>query len=120
MNYKNFIYFFLIFLFVGCSKNNEPKQEINNENIISKDKMVEILVDFYLVESAIQYNTRFRINTRIFSNYYYKPILEKHKITPEDFHESIEYYSKDIDGIDEIYTEVISILSEKLSEVKNE
>ena len=91
-----------------------------DDNIIPKDKMVEIIVDAQFVESALKVHKRKREDMVAYTDHYYNYIFEKHNITKEEFEESLEYYSENIAELDRIYADVINILSRKLSETKNE
>ena len=54
----------------GSKKEQEPiVEEKPVGNIIPRDKMVDVLVDFHLVDSGIKYNLRWGINTDIYSRF---------------------------------------------------
>tara|TARA_B100001939_G_scaffold319046_1_gene306929 strand:+ start:435 stop:869 length:435 start_codon:yes stop_codon:yes gene_type:complete len=76
-------------------------------NLISEDKMIEILYDMSLISVSKG------INKRIIENNGMKPkkyILKKHNIDSIQFVASNEYYSKDLEAYLSIYEEVLKKL----------
>ena len=76
-------------------------------NLISEDKMIEILYDMSLISVSKG------INKRIIENNGMKPkkyILKKHNIDSTQFVASNEYYSKDLETYLSIYEEVLKKL----------
>ena len=76
-------------------------------NLISEDKMIEILYDMSLISVSKG------INKRIIENNGMKPkkyILKKHNIDSIQFVASNEYYSKDLETYLSIYEEVLKKL----------
>ena len=76
-------------------------------NLISEDKMIEILYDMSLISVSKG------INKRIIENNGMKPkkyILKKHNIDSTQFVASNEYYSKDLETYLSIYEEVLNKL----------
>ena len=76
-------------------------------NLITEDKMIEILYDMSLISVSKG------INKRIIENNGMKPkkyILKKHNIDSIQFVASNEYYSKDLETYLSIYEEVLKKL----------
>ena len=76
-------------------------------NLISENKMIEILYDMSLISVSKG------INKRIIENNGMKPkkyILKKHNIDSIQFVASNEYYSKDLEAYLSIYEEVLKKL----------
>ena len=76
-------------------------------NLISEDKMIEILYDMSLISVSKG------INKRIIENNGMKPkkyILKKHNIDSIQFVASNQYYSKDLETYLSIYEEVLNKL----------
>ena len=109
-------YFLIIsaILFLGCI---HKKEKNANFNIIPKQEMIQILVDVELAESAIVIEQSRNKNIDIFSTYYYDSVFKKYKISRKQFEENLKYYAKKDDDFNEIFTQVINILSRKQSEV---
>ena len=111
---KKYFLFLSMILFFGCI---HKKEKNANSNIIPKQEMIQILVDVELAESAIAIHQNRNNNIDIYSNYYYNSIFKKYKISRKKFEESLKYYAKKGDDFNEIFTQVINILSRKQSEV---
>jgi len=85
--------------------------------MIPKQEMIQILVDVELAESAIVIEQSRNKNIDIFSTYYYDSVFKKYKISRKQFEENLKYYAKKDDDFNEMYIQVINILSRKQSEV---
>tara|TARA_B100000575_G_C23095484_1_gene631820 strand:- start:905 stop:1363 length:459 start_codon:yes stop_codon:yes gene_type:complete len=100
---KKIIFIFLVIYSCGSvtDKNIKPK------NLISEDKMIDILYDMSLISVSKG------INKRILENNGLKPkkyILKKYDIDSIQFVTSNKYYSKDLDIYLSIYEEVLNKL----------
>ena len=83
------------------------EKNVAPDNLISEDKMIEILYDMSLISVSKG------INKRIIENNGMKPkkyILKKHNIDSIQFVASNEYYSKDLEAYLSIYEEVLKKL----------
>jgi hypothetical protein len=90
------------------------------ENVLSKEKMALILTDVQEAEAQIQSLSLERNDsTKAIAYGYYKSIFEKHKITPEKFRESFDFYANNLGILDKIYDEVIVNLSKAQAEAGN-
>ncbi len=99
---------------ISCSK----KEEKIPENILSKNKMIQVLVDVHIAEATIQ-NKYLALNdsTKNIAAGYYRNLFEKNKITEQQFRESFSYYSHHLDLLNKIYEEVINELSKSKSHI---
>ena len=99
---KIIIIFFIINSCIFMDEKN-----VAPDNLISEDKMIEILYDMSLISVSKG------INKRIIENNGMKPkkyILKKHNIDSIQFVASNEYYSKDLETYLSIYEEVLKKL----------
>ena len=90
-------------IFYSCNLINKEKNNIP-ENLISEEKMINIIYDMSLISVSKG------INKRILENNGMKPksyILNKHKIDSLQFVNSNEYYSKDLEKYLYIYESVL-------------
>lgn len=94
------IYIFITLLFVSCYGIDRPKKP---ENLMSKDKMVDVLVELALVSSAKGINKRELENKGIVPDTF---VYKKHKIDSTIFANSNNYYAYDIDEYSQIYKDV--------------
>jgi len=100
---KKLILIFLIFHSCGFM----DEENVIPENLISEDKMIDILYDMSLISVSKG------INKRILENNGMKPkkyILRKYNIDSLQFVVSNEYYSRDLERYLKIYDEVLNKL----------
>lgn len=101
MIFKRIVVVLLILVAVtSCYKLNGPEKP---KNLISKDKMVDILIDIRLMSAATGKNQNILFSNDIKS---YKYIYEKYNIDSLQFALSNSYYAFRVDDYDEIYAEV--------------
>lgn len=101
MTLKRFIaYFGVAVALVACKRINSPKKP---ENLISKEKMVDILIDAKLISSASNVNKTIMKNKGIDLDTY---IFTKHNIDSLQFALSNNYYAFHIKDYEEIYNKV--------------
>ena len=105
------ILFLSSLILISCSKNEEKIPA----DIISKDKMVQVMVDIHLAEARSQMGTPFN-DVKAQKQSYYKFIFKKHKISYEQLRKSLNYYSAHPEIFSEVYDEVITELSKKQAE----
>lgn len=91
-----------LLLLVSCQKNtiDKPKKP---DNLISKDKMVEIIYDMSLITVAKGVNKRLLEDEGLNPREY---VFKKHGIDSIQFIQSNNYYAYNLKNYDEIYTEV--------------
>ncbi len=106
------VYSFILVILLVFACN--PRQK-SSENIIPKDKIVQILTDVMIAESAITIEQGNDIDTKVMTKYYYSGVFKKHNITQKQFEESMHYYSKNDKNFNEIFSHVIDSLSKKQS-----
>ena len=108
------IIYFLIILLVSCNPKDKEKP-----NVLSREQMVDILIDIQLVEAKLAYEKISTISFEQISTKYYESVFSKYNISKEEFEESMFYYEKDIEELDNIYTDVITKLNKIQSEIIN-
>lgn len=98
-------------IFLSCGSN---KKEVP-DNIIPKDKIVDVISDIELTQALIKLkfnNTDSLINqSQLFNEMY-----AKHNTSQEQFNNSLAFYAQDPKKMDTIYAKVITKLSEKQAE----
>lgn len=98
-NVKKTYYFFVFILLTSCSEKLLEKPD----NLISKDKMVEVLKDLAIVNAAKSTNVTVLRDNNIEPMAY---IFEKHGIDSVQFVESDKYYASLPVEYERIYKEV--------------
>ena len=105
---------FFILIFFSCSKGKPP------EGILSKDKMVSLLVDIHLTEPLYKQRFALGLGDSSVMEDLYLSALKKHKVSPKVFERSVFYYGKYPEQYKEIYNKVLDRLSEMEIKVQQE
>lgn len=113
---KILVYYLLPFIFFASCSGNDIQIP---ENVLPKEKMVQILTDVQITEAAmlLQSNKGNISKTRIPD--YYQFIFKKHQITEKQFRESFTFYIGQVELMDNMYEEVINEISKRQAEVVN-
>lgn len=99
---KYIAYILMTLLIVSCG--GEGKKRIKKPNdLIKKDKMVDIIYDMSLVSAAKGVNRKLMEQQGVNPEKY---VYEKHGIDSVQFAQSNEYYAFDLDAYEEIYNKV--------------
>lgn len=97
-------------LLAGCREERETRL------LIPEDKLVEVLVDVHLAESALQ--NRFGPAKDSLAGLYYDKIFELHDVEEADFEETMERLRRDPETAERIYETVLEKLSAMEAEVR--
>ncbi|QCE41473.1 DUF4296 domain-containing protein [Psychroserpens sp. NJDZ02] len=100
MKQNPLIYILLVLLFVSCYGVQKPDKP---DDLLSEDKMVDVLVDLTIMSSAKGINKRELENRGIMPDSF---IYNKHKIDSAQFVSSNDYYAYDIEKYNEMYVKV--------------
>lgn len=101
---KYFSFVIMALLFLGCQEVKKPEKP---ENLISKEKMADILTDVYISNAARS------INNKLLKDYNIKldsVIYKKYNIDSLQFVKSNGYYSSNL----KTYTKLITSVEERL------
>ncbi|RBP34958.1 uncharacterized protein DUF4296 [Oceanihabitans sediminis] len=114
---KKLLYQFSILLIVSCSTVDKPKKP---DNLLSKDKMVDIIIEMSMLNSAKGVNKKLLEQKGIDLQKY---IYNKHQIDSVQFAKSNEYYAFNMDDYQDIYAKVkdsLEVLKEKFIAIQGE
>ncbi|WP_296380704.1 DUF4296 domain-containing protein [Winogradskyella sp.] len=100
----------LCLLVLACNETDKPKKP---ENLISKDKMSEVLYDLYIVNAAKGVNRKLLETNGFIPETY---VLTKYNIDSTQFADSNTYYAFDID----IYKAIVDKVKIRLEKEKEE
>lgn len=107
----------ILLLFVLFSCNDQIGSKPAPDNLIEKDKFVNIIKELSLVESHVQLKyghvSRFQ-ETMIMSA---KAIFMQYKVTGKQFEASMDYYASRQLEMQEIYTEVLESLNQESGKI---
>ncbi len=115
----SFRYWFVI---IGClwlAACQQPAEQ-KPDYLLDEDKMVAVMVDMHLVETAqnlkvIEPDTTFAEYDRMFGS-----VFTTHAVTKADFDSSLYYYATRTDEMHVIYDKVLERLSELESRVRSD
>jgi hypothetical protein len=92
------------------------------EDVMEKEKFVEIITDLYLLEAHFETFHQHKIEDFQDSlSIYYNALFHKHQVTKEQIHEAINCYVLERKMINQIHDEIInslSLMEEKSNEEK--
>lgn len=106
--YKRSILIGLLLAFISC---NDTIDKPNN--LIEKDKMVDILYDISLLEAIKSQNINGGISNKNANAYLYK----KYKIDSIQFAQSNKYYAADVEEYKKMFEEVKTRLEEQVKKI---
>jgi hypothetical protein len=104
----------------GCYNIPEEEVMLPPDNLIGIDKMVELLAEVEIAESALRQKQNYGNEISKLKEEYYTAIFTKYEVSKEQFDESLNYYKQDLETINMIYEQVITRLSVIESEVQLE
>lgn len=102
----------LCFASVGCAK----KKRISGKEYVSKEVLVDVLVDIHLIDGITDHRNYLRKYNYIDSIDLITPIFNKHQITKEKFDSTIAEYSRHPELLDQVYDEVMMKLNVMLDD----
>lgn len=115
-NLKTLKYFFhlsiLLALAVMISSCGKSNQRITKkpDNLIKKETLSNILLDVYIIESAIYYKTQKGADVVLYTTAYYNALFKKHNITKKQFMQSMSYYIETDNKASNLFLNVINKL----------
>ncbi len=111
MNDLKLIILACVLTIVSCTQ--ESPLDIEPANLISEEKMVDILIDVHITESALSLKNFSRDSSLRLFAYYKEDIYKEHTITETQFRESFDYYARHAKQFDAIYVAVIDSIAVK-------
>ena len=112
---KRVIFFlFILVIFFGCTWDNLP------EGVLSRKKMVPILVDIHLSEAINNQRYNLSLNKDSLPEDLYLSICKKYKVDRAIIEKSLIYYGKHTRAYIPVYDEVLNVLSEMEVKAKND
>jgi len=103
---------FLSLLLLNCSSFQDKQDEVAPPHLISQDKMIVVLADIQITEAYLKDLRKQGYSVKDTTLVYYERVFKKNEITKTAFEESLLYYKRDLEHLDEMYTLVITRLNE--------
>ncbi|MDO6595495.1 DUF4296 domain-containing protein [Oceanihabitans sp. 2_MG-2023] len=107
---KNILFTCLVLLLVSCYNQNKPNKP---DNLISKDKMVSVIIDMSMYSSAKGVNKKILENNGVKLQ---ELIFKKHNIDSAQFANSNYYYTYHTEDYEVIYKQVRDSLTKLKAE----
>jgi hypothetical protein len=98
-----YLCFLTFFIIISCSNSLDEK-------LLSKEILVEILIDMHVLEVAIDNLNLSKDSSLVFYNQKEKEIFKKYNIDDKIYRESFSYYFFKPKELDQIYEHVIDSL----------
>ncbi|MBI1287271.1 MAG: DUF4296 domain-containing protein [Flavobacteriales bacterium] len=102
--------------FGSCQENAEKKPDY----LLDEDKMVSVMVDMHLVETAQNLKVIEPDSANLNYDRMFESIFVSHGVTKTEFDSSLYYYSTRTEEMNVIYDKVLEQLSELESEVNSD
>lgn len=105
------LFFFLLLVLSACQF---KESEQNEQAVIPKDVMIDMIVDFALIDASVE-SDMLKDNKQIYQKKlgYYECVFEEYQFTEKEFKESYLIYSNNLTEFDLMYDEVLEKLSIK-------
>ena len=115
------IQFLLLLLCLGCAPTIDHR-ESPPEDLIPREVMVDVIVDLKMMDAILTTKQKAKAKDIDATKYYlYNSVLDKYKISREQFERSHSFYQQDLKIMDGIYAEALTRLSKmKSSPERNE
>jgi hypothetical protein len=94
------------FILFSCIKPEEPTADI-----IPKDSMAQILIDIHLAEAKVAVKNPSPDTGQMMYEYYKRGIYKNYNISPQRFNSSLEFYTRNVTELNQIYEVVVDSLS---------
>lgn len=109
---KKVVLFAACSLMIACAESEEVEIP---ENVLSSEKMAEVMVDVHLLEAAMNLNAGIATETIPHE----LDIFKSHNVSQQQYEESYRFYTEHPELMGEIYQIVLNELSKKQAEVAN-
>lgn len=94
------------FFINACKNGNKPPKDI-----MKQDKMREVMIDVFLAETYVQDQMFSQDTAKNRAKELYTKILAKHNLTQEEYHKSLNFYTRHPD----LYAQVLQPIIDSLS-----
>jgi len=91
----------------SCIKKDEGKIDAS----ISKEKMIDVMTEVYLMESFHTRTQSFRPGLRDSLDFYYKALFERHHISSDEFNRNVKIYAGHPEVFKAMHEEILNRLS---------
>lgn len=109
--FKHLVSLLIIIAFIsGCSNKGDKVPR----HIMPPDSMTLFIKEMQIVEATLLHLQESSMDANAYRDLFFDSLFESHNTTEERFEESLLFYSKNLDLLNEIYADVVSELSQEL------
>jgi hypothetical protein len=105
----------LVLISLASCYNTKPEPSFDMTMVLPADSMVILLADIHLADGIFDNIKEKKIQAGHLSSEYFEAVLRKHNINSNTYKESMRYYAYHAEKMDEIYEDIITLLSKKES-----
>jgi hypothetical protein len=92
---------------------SETELDVKPADLISEEKMIDVLIDVHITESALSLKNFNRDSSLKLFSYYKEDVFKEHQISEKQFQESFDYYARHSKQFDRMYAVIIDSLTVK-------
>lgn len=92
---------------------SESPSDVKPTDLVSENKMVDIMIDIHMTESALSLKNFNRDSSLKLFVFYKEDVFKEYGITEKQFKDSYEYYSEHSKEFNAMYARIIDSLSVK-------
>jgi hypothetical protein len=97
----------------GSHKTDTRPEKLPPDSIISRDRMIRILVDLHLVEATIQLQRNKGKDIRLMTQENYQWLFSRYHISRDRFTANLDYYKQDPENFGKMYEIVVKELTDR-------
>ena len=106
----------VVLFFVSCSVKKQEQVEVPSD-LLQEDSMVALLVDINIMEASMNLMmVENRTDSTRQDTAVWEDILQKHRLTAQQYEKNIAFYAQHPELLDKVYGEVLNELSKKQAE----
>ena len=111
LNYFKLIILLGLAFVISCT--SESELDVKPADLIPEGKMIDVLIDLHITESALSLQNFNRDSSMKLFAYYKEDLYKEHQINEKQFQNSFDYYAKHSKEFDHMYEVVIDSLKVK-------
>lgn len=101
-------------------KQNESIQLETSKDIVEKEYIVPLIKDVLILEASLYFKANQGTDMNTMTTIYYNQLFEKYNTDRDQLYRSIKYYIQQGDNMENIFTEVVNILTVESDSIKKE
>lgn len=95
----------------GCYNKSQIQEK--PDNLIPRDKMVNLIAESYIIESIVHTTTNDTVSKVELTKEYYRELFNRYHVTRNQYVTSIEYYVSEESSAEKLLSDASSIITKK-------